>query len=151
MWTVCRKSSPACPHPAHCDPGLYAVGCAVHLLWLRFGIHGKKERGSDWPLRPCLELADYADAVQSNPVTSVYAALGKLKAQLPVLSEGKPKELLLTTQHYAFARVLDGEAVVAVLSNSDQEARLEFGLPVEAAGAQDLLADAAAHSQWSWR
>ena len=131
--------------PAH----IRHIAILVYTLWgvpsiyygSEFGIHGKKERGSDWPLRPCLELADYADAVQSNPVTSVYAALGKLKAQMPVLSEGEPKELLLTTQHYAFARVLDGEAVVAVLNNSDQEARLEFGLPVEAAGAQDLLAD----------
>ena len=131
--------------PAH----IRHIAILVYTLWgvpsiyygSEFGIHGKKERGSDWPLRPCLELADYADAVQSNPVTSVYAALGRLKAQMPVLSEGEPKELLLTTQHYAFARVLDGEAVVAVLNNSDQEARLEFGLPVEAAGAQDLLAD----------
>lgn len=96
--------------PAH----IRHIAILVYTLWgvpsiyygSEFGIHGKKERGSDWPLRPCLELADYADAVQSNPVTSVYAALGRLKAQLPVLSEGEPKELLLTTQHYAFARVL---------------------------------------------
>ena len=50
------------------------------------------------------------------------------------------KELQLTTQCYAFARVLDGKAVVAVLNNGDTPAQLEFQLPVEAAEAEDLLA-----------
>ena len=51
------------------------------------------------------------------------------------------KELQLTTQCYAFARVLDGEAAVVVLNNGDTPAQLEFQLPVEASEAQDLLAD----------
>ncbi len=51
------------------------------------------------------------------------------------------KELQLTTQCYAFARVLDGKAVVAVLNNGDSPAQLEFQLPVEASGVEDLLAD----------
>ena len=51
------------------------------------------------------------------------------------------KELHLTTQCYAFARVLDGKAVVAVLNNGDSPAQLEFQLPVEASKAVDLLAD----------
>ena len=135
------------------------IAILVYALWgvpsiyygSEFGISGQKERGSDWPLRPCLELEDYEDAVRSNPVTSLYAALGQLKAQLPALSDGEPKELLLTTQHYAFARVLDGEAVVAVLNNSDQEAQLEFALPVEAADAQDLLADCCGAQPVEWK
>ena len=106
-----------------------------------FGIEGKKEWGSDWPLRPCLELSDYADAERTNPVTSVYNALGQCKAELPEMTYGEVKELQLTTQCYAFARVLDGKAVVAVLNNGDTPAQLEFQLPVEAAKVTDLLAD----------
>ena len=79
--------------------------------------------------------------MNTNPVTSVYAALGKLKAQLPELTDGEVKELQLTTQCYAFARVLDGEACVVVLNNGDSPAQLEFQLPVEASAAKDLLAD----------
>ena len=90
---------------------------------------------------PCLELDDFKDAETTNPVTSVYAALGKLKAELPELTWGEVKELQLTTQCYAFARVLDGKAVVAVLNNGDSPAQLEFPLPVEANAAEDLLAD----------
>ena len=125
------------------------IAILVYSLWgipsiyygSEFGIEGKKEWGSDWPLRPCLELSDYADAERTNPVTSVYKVLGKCKAELPEMTYGEVKELQLTTQCYAFARVLDGKAVVAVLNNGDTPAQLEFQLPVEASGIEDLLAD----------
>ena len=125
------------------------IAILVYTLWgipsiyygSEFGIEGKKEWGSDWPLRPCLELDDFKDAETTNPVTSVYAALGKLKAELPELTWGEVKELQLTTQCYAFARVLDGKASVIVLNNGDSPAQLEFPLPVEANAAEDLLAD----------
>ena len=127
------------------------VAILVYTLWgipsiyygSEFGIEGKKEWGSDWPLRPCLELADYKDAIRNDPVTSVYAALGRLKAEEPALTYGQPKELLLTTERYAFARVLDGRALVTVLNNADAPARLELPLPVPAEDAEDLLADCA--------
>ena len=86
-------------------------------------------------------MDDFKDALTTNPVTSVYAALGRLKAACPELTWGEVKELQLTTQCYAFARVLDGKAVVAVFNNGDSPAQLEFQLPVEATGAEDLLAD----------
>ena len=125
------------------------IAILVYTLWgipsiyygSEFGIEGKKEWGSDWPLRPCLELSDFKDAETTNPVTSVYAALGRLKAELPELTDGEVKELQLTTQCYAFARVLDGKACVVVLNNGDSPAQLEFHLPVEASSAKDLLAD----------
>ena len=80
------------------------IALLVYTLWgipsiyygSEFGIEGKKEWGSDWPLRPCLELADYTDAEKTNPVTSIYAALGRLKAECPELSWGEFKELTLT-------------------------------------------------------
>ena len=38
-------------------------------------------------------------------------------------------------------RVLDGKAVVAVYNNGDSPVSMEFQLPVEASGVEDLLAD----------
>ena len=73
----------------------------------------------------------------------MYAALGRLKAAEPALTYGRPQELLLTTERYAFARVLDGRALVTVLNNADAPARLELPLPVPADEAEDLLADCA--------
>ena len=63
---------------------------------------------------------------KTNPVTSIYAALGSLKAECPELSWGEFKELTLTTQSYAYARVLDGKAVVAVYNNGDSPVSMEF-------------------------
>ena len=68
-------------------------------------------------------------------------ALGRLKAECPELSWGEFRELTLTTQSYAYARVLDGKAVVAVYNNGDSPVSMEFQLPVEASGVEDLLAD----------
>ena len=52
--------------------------------------------------------------------------------ECPELSWGEFKELTLTTQSYAYARVLDGKAVVAVYNNGDSPVSMEFQLPVEA-------------------
>jgi hypothetical protein len=85
-------------------------------------------------------LDDYADALETNPVTSVYAALGRLKAEHPALSWGEYKELQLTTRQYAFARVAGEDVLVTVLNNDDAPARLEFDLPVpHVLNAADLL------------
>ena len=117
------------------------MGHSVHLLWFGIWHRGQKKSGaatgrsapaSSWPTTP---------TPKTNPVTSIYAALGRLKAECPELSWGEFKELTLTTQSYAYARVLDGKAVVAVYNNGNSPVSMEFQLPVEASGVEDLLAD----------
>lgn len=105
-----------------------------------FGIEGTKGWGSDWPLRPALELADFAGADTQNPLTALYKALGALHAAHPALSSGRYQELSLTTRQYAFARIGE-ETLVTVLNNDDQPAYMEFRLPVSAEAAVDALAD----------
>ncbi len=107
-----------------------------------FGIPGQKEKGSDWNLRPCLELTDYADAVQTNPLTRLCAHLGTYKKQYPVLSYGRYQELHLTNRQFAYGRVGNQEACVTVLNCDDNPAVLEFEMPVEASCVMDLLSQA---------
>ena len=107
-----------------------------------FGIRGQKSFGSDWPLRPALDLADYAGALESNPLTALYAALGRLRAEEPALAYGQQEALTLTTEHYAYARVLDGREIVSIF-NTTRETRFELRLLVDAADGSpvdDLLA-----------
>ena len=104
-----------------------------------FGIEAQKEWGSDWNLRPCLELADFADATESNPVTVLIAQLGKIHADYPELSLGEYKELTLTTRQYSFARIYNGKAVITALNNDDVSAELRIPLPVNAQEAAPLL------------
>lgn len=87
-----------------------------------FGIEGRKERSSDDSLRPVLDLADYADAKETNPCTALVAALGKIRQNTPALSYGSYTELLLTNRQFAFARDLDGVRVVVTVNNDDNDA-----------------------------
>ena len=104
-----------------------------------FGIEAQKERGSDWNLRPCLELADFPNAIENNPVTALITQLGKIHADYPELSVGEYKELTLTTRQYSFARIYNGKAVITALNNDDAPAELRIPMPVAAAEATPLL------------
>lgn len=107
-----------------------------------FGIEGKKERGSDWNLRPALELSDYADALQTNVVTKLCKQLGFLKMKYSELTDGQYKELLLTNRQFAFGRVLSDSACVTALNCDDNASVLEINAPVSSAYAVDLLGGA---------
>ena len=104
-----------------------------------FGIEGKKEKGSDWNLRPCLELSDYADALEKNEVTKLCKQLGALKKEYAELTEGRYQELLLTNRQFAFGRILSDTACVTALNCDDNAAVLEINVPVAPANAVDLL------------
>lgn len=104
-----------------------------------FGIEGKKEQGSDWNLRPCLELSDFEDDYVNNIVTKLCLELGALKKNYPELTEGAYQELLLTNRQFAFGRVCDGSAMITALNSDDGEAVLDIPAPVSAAQAVDIL------------
>ena len=91
-----------------------------------FGIEGRKERTSDDSLRPALNLADYADAVEKNPCTALIAALGKVRQNTPALNYGSYTELMLTNRQYAFARDLDGVRVIITVNNDDNASSMDL-------------------------
>ena len=101
-----------------------------------FGIPGNKENGSDWNLRPDLNLADFNE---KNELPALYTTLGHLKQRFPELTYGAYRELYLTTGQFAFARCLDGRAVVTALNNADNGAHMEINLPIGANKAVNLL------------
>ncbi len=102
-----------------------------------FGIPGDKQRGSDWNLRPALELSDFNE---QDVLPALHTKLGQLKAQYPELTWGEYRELALTTEQYAFSRRIDNHAVVVALNNAGHQAHMEIPLPVDAHSAVNLLA-----------
>ena len=56
----------------------------------------------------------------------MYTTLGHLKQRFPELTFGDYRELYLTTGQFAFARCLDGRAVVTALNNADNGAHMEI-------------------------
>jgi glycosidase len=101
-----------------------------------FGIEGNKEKGSDWNLRPDLNLADFNE---KDELPLLFTKLGILKQKFPELTYGDYRELSLTTGQFAFARCLDGKAVVTAVNNADNGAHMEINLPVAANKAVNLL------------
>ena len=116
---------------------LYTVPGIPSLYYgSEFGIPGDKQRGSDWNLRPALNLSDFSE---DAPLCRLIKALGRIKKQFPEVTWGEYKELHLTTRQYAFARILNGRAVICALNNDDQGAHMEIPLPVYAEEAVNLL------------
>ena len=97
---------------------------------------GDKNRDSDWNLRPDLKLSDFDE---NSELTQLFAKLGRIKQNFPELTYGDYQELQLTNRQFAFARCLDGKAVVTLVNNDDNPAHMEINLPVFANKAVDLL------------
>ena len=89
-----------------------------------FGIEGRKEGGSDAPIRPKIELADYQNALSENGYCKLLAELGTLRAKNPILSYGDYEELLLTNRQYAFARRLEGNCILVAVNNDENPAEI---------------------------
>lgn len=104
-----------------------------------FAIDGAKEKYSDDSLRPCLELSDYKTSYTDNEITALTAKLGAIHQQYKELSYGNYEQLLLTNRQFAFARILDGKAVIVAVNNDDNPADLTIRVPVNASQATDLL------------
>lgn len=94
-----------------------------------FGVEGRKDRGSDAPLRPCLDLKQFEG--KPNACLEIVTALGKVHAAEKALWYGAYRELKLTTGQYAFLR---GDVAVTV-NNADGPAAFELPLNGDYRGA----------------
>lgn len=101
-----------------------------------FGIEGNKEHGSDWNLRPALQLEEMD---QNSELVQLFTRLGKIKQQFRELTDGDYKELLLTNRQFAFSRTLGESSVITIVNNDDQPAHVEVPLPIAANRAVNLL------------
>lgn len=109
--------------PAHVM--LYSLPGIPSLYYgSEFGIQGKKERHSDDSLRPALCWEDYRDAVSTNPCARLIAALGKIRQNTPALCYGDYKQLVLQNTHFAYARTLNGQAVLVTVNCADAPATM---------------------------
>ena len=88
-----------------------------------FGIEGRKIRGSDASLRPCLDLG--ALHPEKNSFCRMICTLGQIRRSVPDLIYGAYRELQLTTTKYAFAR---GDTIVTV---NNAESPVEFDLNLQ--------------------
>ncbi len=106
-----------------------------------FSIDGSKERGSDWNLRPCLELGDYSDYYTKNEVLRLIIKLGQLKKKYRELTAGSYEQVLLTNRQFVFARKLENSAVIVALNNDDNAAELQIPVMYGSREVENLVPD----------
>lgn len=104
-----------------------------------WGVEGRKEGPNDDYLRPALDLDEMEKAPPRPELKELLIELSKLRREEPALVNGVYRELLLTNRQYAFARILDGKAVVTAVNNDEKAARLEFACPVEGKTALEVF------------
>ena len=80
-----------------------------------FGIEGRKERWSDDPLRPFIDLEEQEKSERANTCAQLIARLGLIYSVYKELALGDYRELFLTTGQYAFAR----GSLIAAANNAD--------------------------------
>lgn len=104
-----------------------------------WGIEGRKQGASDDELRPHLILEEMKKNNPHPELTAHITALGKIRKENKELSVGKYRELLLTNRQYAFARILDGEAVIAAVNNDENPAGITIPVPVNGTLCMDAV------------
>ncbi len=102
-----------------------------------FALEGKKDGYSDAPLRPSI----LSEGMEPNEFTDFIARLAEIRGQNPELSTGDYKELCLQCKHWAYARVLNGSAVITALNNDEQSVAFVVKLPVSGKKAFDLFTE----------
>lgn len=96
-----------------------------------WGIEGKKEGSNDDGLRPYIDLQK---ALESNPHPDLMMwirQLGRIRSENPACVYGEYQELMLTNRQYAFARMLDGEAVIVAVNNDEADVEICVREPLE--------------------
>ena len=93
-----------------------------------FGMEGRKGHGAeaDAPLRPALRYEDYREAIRTNPITKLIAALGGIRREMPALRRGAYRQLLLQTTHFAFMRSCEGSEAIVTVNNGDTAVTMEL-------------------------
>ena len=111
-----------------------------------FGIEGRKEGGNDDPLRPALELKKLKEEAPFPELEVWIKELSRIRKEHPACVNGAYQELMLTNRQYAFARTGDGDAVIVVVNNDEQEAGVSVRVPDASVSYQDAVTGEAAES-----
>ena len=104
-----------------------------------WGIQGRKEGANDDFLRPQVDLEKALEQADNEERLSWMKKLGQIRAEQPALRRGRYQELLLTNRQYAFARILEEEAVITAVNNDDNEAWISIRLPLEGRKYRNLV------------
>ena len=129
--------------PAHLYP-LYLLlftmpGIPSIYYGSEWGLEGRRTAHSDRALRPQLDLHGTAQRTAHPRLAGDIARLAALRGSLPALRYGEYRQLHVTPQQFAFARLTAQEHVVVLLNAAATPVEMEVQVPANYSTALDLL------------
>ncbi|ADL53746.1 alpha-amylase family glycosyl hydrolase [Clostridium cellulovorans] len=104
-----------------------------------YGIKAVKGKGTDAPLRPCLELGAIEDA--NADLFEHIKKIAEVRANSKALCYGDYKQVVVKNQQFVFERVSEGEDIYIALNLEDKESVLEFKIATKGNFAENLIED----------
>ena len=94
-----------------------------------WGIKAVKEKHTDLPLRPELELGKIENA--DEKLFELIKKLGKIRSESEALKYGSYEQVIVKNEQFVFVRTTQNDKVYTLLNLSDKDSYLEFELKFE--------------------
>jgi cyclomaltodextrinase len=104
-----------------------------------WGLDARRTRTDDSPLRPCLDLSTISANPPRADLVEVIRRLAGIRHTSPALQVGGYRQLHVSHEQFAFARLSADEKIVVALNASPVPIPLELSLPFPAEQTIDLL------------
>ncbi|GAP21281.1 alpha-amylase family glycosyl hydrolase [Leptolinea tardivitalis] len=91
-----------------------------------WGISGKKDHGSDAPLRPCLDLDTCIRTAPHPELPAHLKFLAEMRQSTPALLSGSYRQVMVGAQQFAFLRESGSQTVMVVVNSNDQPAEIQL-------------------------
>jgi glycosidase len=88
------------------------------------GIAGRKEKGTDGPLRPALDPARLGEGAPHPDLPALIRSLAALRQQHAALRVGRYRELHVASEQFAFARDHEAERVIVAVNAAPEAAEV---------------------------
>lgn len=133
-----RLTNPAHLYPLYCllltMPGVPSI-----YYGSEWGIEGRKNNGSDAPLRPFLALDEVARTSPYRDLAGAIRRLIEVRRRLDALRSGGYRQLSLAHEQIVFARQTARDMVIVAVNAADRPVPVEFSLPSPARRLVDEL------------
>jgi len=121
--------------PTHCYP-LYLLlytmpGIPSIYYGSEWGISGVKEKWTDTPLRPSLDLSEMQMMVPHPALAPAITRLAQVRKKLEALKIGNYSEIFVDHQQFVFLRELNGESILVALNSDPKEKNIKITIPWE--------------------
>ena len=94
-----------------------------------WGIQAIKDRNSDLPLRPNLDLAHMIQTAPQPDLPRAIAALSSIRSKSPALTAGEYRQICVSHQQFVFLREAPSEKFVIAINSSKEPTSIDLTFP----------------------